>query len=214
VGEAGALSQKEGSVSNQSAPRSVLPVVPQRQHKSYKQAKLTSLLAIPVLLPRPDIGGGKPQGGPAAVKPVQPRTDNSTQHGADVNDQTEQQQRQQENNSVVKCIATTSVDPAVSAALKDAVSKLGGAHVYVEGQADIHITHLVIGAERRTIKCLLAIAAGAHLVGAGGWLRCLLEWLICLQPRSLREIITSCVVCCTGLSLMGHKLPSCWQVAA
>jgi len=37
--------------------------------------------------------------------------------------------------------------------------------VVVEGYEDARASHLVIGAERRTLKVLLAIANGAHMVG-------------------------------------------------
>jgi hypothetical protein len=156
-----AVKQSKGlldSVATQPANGGVLPTVPERQHKSYKQAKLTSLLSAPVLLPQSDAAAGKAGEQAKSIRDVQPT---GGQQAVSSNDR----HVQQESSPAIKCIAATSVDPAVSAALKDTVAKLGGARIYVEGQADMHITHLVIGAERRTIKCLLAIAAGAQLVG-------------------------------------------------
>ncbi|KAJ9513637.1 hypothetical protein QJQ45_006192 [Haematococcus lacustris] len=59
-----------------------------------------------------------------------------------------------------------------------AVAQLGGAKLCTEG-SESQITHLVVGVERRTLKMLLAIAAGAFLVSpqwvqdsckAGQWL--------------------------------------------
>jgi hypothetical protein len=46
-----------------------------------------------------------------------------------------------------------------------AVRQLGGAQVVVEGHEDARASHLIIGAERRTLKVLLALTNGAHMVG-------------------------------------------------
>jgi microcephalin len=47
---------------------------------------------------------------------------------------------------------------------------LGDAKVCAEGYEEGLVTHLVMGAERRTLKVLLAIAGGAHLV-TGEWVQ-------------------------------------------
>ena len=75
-------------------------------------------------------------------------------------------------------IALTSVGDDVAAAARAAVRRLPGASLCPDGREDC-ATHLVLGAERRTLKTLLAVAAGAHLVtpawlhacaSAGAWL--------------------------------------------
>ncbi|KAL6749506.1 hypothetical protein V8C86DRAFT_994989 [Haematococcus lacustris] len=77
-----------------------------------------------------------------------------------------------------KYIAYTSLGSQATTALQAAVAQLGGAKLCTEG-SESQITHLVVGVERRTLKMLLAIAAGAFLVSpqwvqdsckAGQWL--------------------------------------------
>jgi hypothetical protein len=59
--------------------------------------------------------------------------------------------------------ARTLRTPDVQAAAR----QLGGARLCAEGHEGGAVTHLVVGAERRTLKVLLAIANGAHMVRAG-----------------------------------------------
>ncbi len=63
--------------------------------------------------------------------------------------------------------------------LRAAAKQLPGARLCAEGHEDSAVTHLVLGAEKRTVKVLLAIANGAHLLRpewvtasreAGSWL--------------------------------------------
>jgi len=79
----------------------------------------------------------------------------------------------------VKFLAHSSVPPGFLPTIQAAVRQLGGAHIVLEGYEDARASHLVIGAERRTLKVLLAIANGAHMVtpqwitaslAAGHWL--------------------------------------------
>lgn len=76
-----------------------------------------------------------------------------------------------------RVIALTSVGDDVAAAARAAVRTVPGARLAPDGGED-GATHLVLGAERRTLKVLLAVAAGAVLVtpswlgasaAAGAW---------------------------------------------
>eukprot|EP00775_Hariotina_reticulata_P003691 gene3691-3951_t len=62
-------------------------------------------------------------------------------------------------------IAWTSVSSAVGDLAKAAVQRLpGGFRACVEGHEEGRVTHLVVGAERRTLKLLLGLAQGAWLL--------------------------------------------------
>ncbi|KAK9811968.1 hypothetical protein WJX73_004071 [Symbiochloris irregularis] len=75
-------------------------------------------------------------------------------------------------------IALSSASEAITAATRRAAKQLRGLRLCADGSEE-HVTHLVMGAERRTMKVLLAIANGAWLltpewvtasVDAGMWL--------------------------------------------
>jgi hypothetical protein len=76
-------------------------------------------------------------------------------------------------------LATTAVGSSVAELTRAATRRLRGLRQCAEGAEDGAVTHLVVGAERRTLKVLLAVANGAALVApewvtasldAGRWL--------------------------------------------
>jgi hypothetical protein len=76
-------------------------------------------------------------------------------------------------------LATTAVGSSVAELTRAATRRLRGLRPCAEGAEDGAVTHLVVGAERRTLKVLLAVANGAALLApewvtasldAGRWL--------------------------------------------
>ncbi|KAL0055045.1 hypothetical protein WJX82_006219 [Trebouxia sp. C0006] len=77
------------------------------------------------------------------------------------------------------CLGLSCVEPEVQELARNAVRALRGVRLCAEGHEEGRLTHLVLGQQRRTLKVLLAIAAGAVLV-TPDWLTASLEageWL-------------------------------------
>eukprot|EP00887_Chlorella_sp_A99_P005336 scaffold1.g5336.t1 len=72
------------------------------------------------------------------------------------------------------CLALTSCESSMITLAKSAVGRLRGMRMCPEGKEAGAVTHLVIGSERRTLKVMLAIAAGAWLLDPS-WLTASLE---------------------------------------
>ncbi|KAL0035929.1 hypothetical protein WJX77_008231 [Trebouxia sp. C0004] len=77
------------------------------------------------------------------------------------------------------CLGLSCVEPEVQELARNVVRALRGVRLCAEGHEEGRLTHLVLGQQRRTLKVLLAIAAGAVLV-TPDWLTASLEageWL-------------------------------------
>ena len=72
------------------------------------------------------------------------------------------------------CLAVTSCESGIADLAKAATARLRGMRMCPEGREDGQLTHLVIGSERRTLKTMLAVAAGAWLLSPA-WLTASLE---------------------------------------
>jgi hypothetical protein len=102
-------------------------------------------------------------------------------------------------------IAWTSVSSAVADLAKAAAQRLpGGLRVCVEGHEEGRVTHLVVGAERRTLKLLLALAQGAWLLRP--------EWVTASLEKVSGCLRQTALVCQRSFSCgKTHRIPSAPQ---
>ncbi len=84
-----------------------------------------------------------------------------------------------------------SVPRALSELARSATRRIPGIRMCVDGREDGAITHLVIGAERRTLKLMLAVANGAFLL-TPEWLTASIEANTWLPEASYTAKVNHC----------------------